>query len=104
MPVRREDVLAVARLARLSMDAAEADRMAGQLNGILAHMDALRDIDLDGVPPFVLDVEGGAPLRDDVPDADPLLRRPADVAAAWRDGFFVVPRLAAQGGGTEDSG
>ncbi|HSJ05470.1 MAG TPA: Asp-tRNA(Asn)/Glu-tRNA(Gln) amidotransferase subunit GatC [Longimicrobiales bacterium] len=104
MPVRREDVLAVARLARLSMDAAEADRMAGQLNGILAHMDALREIDVDGVPPFLLAAHGVARLRDDVTGADPLLREPADVAAAWRDGFFVVPRLEAQGGGAEDSG
>jgi aspartyl-tRNA(Asn)/glutamyl-tRNA(Gln) amidotransferase subunit C len=104
MSVRREDVLAVASLARLSMDAAEADRMTAQLNRILAHMDVLADIDLDGVPPFVLAVDGAAPLREDVPGADPLERHPADVAAAWRDGFFVVPRLAAQRGGAEDPG
>jgi aspartyl-tRNA(Asn)/glutamyl-tRNA(Gln) amidotransferase subunit C len=98
VPVTRDEVEAMARLARLRLDADEADRLAAQLSDILSHMDALRSAALDGVPPFSIAASDVAPPRGDVPGADPLLLPPATLAPVWRDGFFTVPRLAAQRG------
>lgn len=49
--IEREQVLHVARLARLRLDEAELDRATEQLSGILEHVDKLAELDLDGVPP-----------------------------------------------------
>jgi aspartyl-tRNA(Asn)/glutamyl-tRNA(Gln) amidotransferase subunit C len=96
--VTREDVLHVARLARLELSAAEVERFTAQLNGILAHVEELAGAvagpDAAGGDPADL-VAHGAPLRADEPGADPLHRGLADIAAGFEDGFFTVPRLPA---------
>ncbi|HEX7050266.1 MAG TPA: Asp-tRNA(Asn)/Glu-tRNA(Gln) amidotransferase subunit GatC [Longimicrobiales bacterium] len=95
MAVSREDVLHVARLARLRLSPEEVERFTTQLSGILAHVRELESVDVDRVEAFGGAAEGAAPLRseDAAPDA---LDFPLSVLApAWRDGFFVVPRLPA---------
>lgn len=104
MAVTREDVLMVARLARLALDPEELDRMTDQLNGILTHIEELRELSLEDVPPFEVAAEGAAPLRSDGPGADTLLHEPGSFAAEWRGGFFTVPRLAAQRGLDAEAG
>jgi aspartyl-tRNA(Asn)/glutamyl-tRNA(Gln) amidotransferase subunit C len=91
--VSRDQVLAIAALARLRLDADEADTFARQLSDILQHVDSLgqaetADAGDDATAAHVL-------LRTDVPSADPLHRAPHLFAPAWADGFFTVPRLAA---------
>ena len=49
--IDREQVLHVARLARLRLDDAEVETMAGELSGILGHVDRIANLDLDGVEP-----------------------------------------------------
>ncbi|HSK19224.1 MAG TPA: Asp-tRNA(Asn)/Glu-tRNA(Gln) amidotransferase subunit GatC [Longimicrobiales bacterium] len=107
MPTR-EEVRAVARLARLSFSDTELDRMAGDLRDILAQARALRTIAAS--PAAGADAalaadesaavgENAAALRDDVPGSDPLAVPPSYIAPDWRDGFFAVPRLPTHGGG-----
>jgi aspartyl-tRNA(Asn)/glutamyl-tRNA(Gln) amidotransferase subunit C len=98
MPVTREEVLAVARLARLVLEAGELNRMTGELNGILAHVGELRDVPIDGVPAFMVGGAGDPLVRSDLAGADPMHREPATIAPAWSEGFFTVPRVAAHGG------
>lgn len=87
----------VARLARLRLGDAEAERLAEDMSGILAHFDALDRVEDQG------DSEGpqGRDLeprtRADAPGPDPLATGPEDLAPDWRGGFFVVPRLPALG-------
>ena len=49
--IDREQVLHVARLARLSLTDEETERMATELSGILDHVEAIGALDLEGVPP-----------------------------------------------------
>ena len=49
--IDREQVLHVARLARLRLDEEEVERMAGELSGILGHVDRIAELDLEGVEP-----------------------------------------------------
>ncbi|HUZ83452.1 MAG TPA: Asp-tRNA(Asn)/Glu-tRNA(Gln) amidotransferase subunit GatC [Gaiellales bacterium] len=51
MAISDDEVLHVARLARLSLTADEVAAMAGQLSTILSHVDALSGLDLTGVAP-----------------------------------------------------
>lgn len=91
------DVRHVARLARLELDESEVARLTRELEGVLAHMDRIAGLELEPAGP---DPEGRGltpVLRPDRPDADPLAFGPEAMAPDWRDGFFVVPRLAALG-------
>jgi aspartyl-tRNA(Asn)/glutamyl-tRNA(Gln) amidotransferase subunit C len=65
--IDREQVLHVARLARLELTEDEVERMAGELSGILEHIDAISALDLDGVPPTSHVVDVPDALRPDVP-------------------------------------
>jgi aspartyl-tRNA(Asn)/glutamyl-tRNA(Gln) amidotransferase subunit C len=86
----RAQVLHVARLARLDLNDEEVDRMAAELSKVLDHIEAIRELDLEGVPPtsHVIDVVNV--LRADEPT--PSLPREVILAAApepVNDGFGV---------------
>lgn len=51
MPVSRDDVLYVARLARLRVEEQELGRYAEQLSTILGHIDKISQVDLSEVEP-----------------------------------------------------
>jgi aspartyl-tRNA(Asn)/glutamyl-tRNA(Gln) amidotransferase subunit C len=88
--IDREQVLHVARLARLELDDDEVTRMTGELSAILDHIEKISTLDLDGVPPtsHVVDVPNA--LRPDEPR--PSLPREVALANAPsvdEDGFSV---------------
>lgn len=76
--IDREQVLHVARLARLRLSEAEVETMVGELSGILDHVDRIGKLDLEGDEPTSHVVELENVLRPDVPR--PSL--PPDVALA----------------------
>ncbi|MBV8396990.1 MAG: Asp-tRNA(Asn)/Glu-tRNA(Gln) amidotransferase subunit GatC [Actinobacteria bacterium] len=51
MAITREEVLHVARLARLELSDAEVERFREQLSAILDAVSKVSELDLDGVPP-----------------------------------------------------
>jgi aspartyl-tRNA(Asn)/glutamyl-tRNA(Gln) amidotransferase subunit C len=65
--IEREQVLHVAKLARLRLSDAEVEKMAGELSGILEHVDRIAELDLDDVPPTSHVVELENVLRPDEP-------------------------------------
>jgi aspartyl-tRNA(Asn)/glutamyl-tRNA(Gln) amidotransferase subunit C len=86
----RDQVLHVARLARLELGEQEVARMAEELSNVLDHIEKIRELDLDGVEPtsHVIDVVNA--LRPD--DPTPSLPREVILAAApepLHDGFGV---------------
>jgi aspartyl-tRNA(Asn)/glutamyl-tRNA(Gln) amidotransferase subunit C len=95
MSVTPDDVRHVARLARVGLEEPRIPALVNELNGILAHMDVLQQVDVDGVTDDRAHAQ--APLRDDALPSDVLLRTRETFAPAARDGFFLVPRLATHG-------
>ncbi len=94
--IDREQVLHVARLARLELDDDEVTRMAEELSGILGHVDRMSQIDLDGVPPTTHVVEVTGALRADVPRPSWAREVMLAAAPAERDGGFLVPSPQAE--------
>ncbi len=64
--IDRDQVLHVARLARLELADDEVDRVAGELSGILGHIETMSRLDLEGVPPTSHVVDVTDALREDV--------------------------------------
>ena len=63
----RDQVLHVARLARLELDPDEVTRMAAELSHVLEHVDRIRELDLEGTPPTSHAVDVGTVTRPDEP-------------------------------------
>lgn len=98
MSVDRAEVDRIARLARLSLEDEEADRLTGEMNLILAYAEQLRSADSErsrGTSPRQADQQpeaiGG--VRDETGSPDPLSEGPGAFAPEWVEGFFVVPPL-----------
>ncbi len=51
MKLSREEVLHIARLARLGLTETEVDRLREQLSNILENFEVLQQVDTSGVPP-----------------------------------------------------
>ena len=62
-----EQVLHVAKLARLALADDEAQEMQAQLDAILEYMQDLDELDVSDVPPTLHSIPMNAPLRADVP-------------------------------------
>ncbi len=94
--IDREQVLHVARLARLKLSEGELERIAAELSGILEHVDRISELDLDDVEPTSHVVALENVLRPDVPD--PSLSPEAALANApdAADGTFRVPSPQAE--------
>jgi aspartyl-tRNA(Asn)/glutamyl-tRNA(Gln) amidotransferase subunit C len=87
----RLQVLHVARLARLELTDDEVEKMAAELSHVLDHIEKIRELDLQDVPPTSHVVEVTDALRPDEPR--PCLPRDVVLAAAPEplEGGFGVP-------------
>jgi aspartyl-tRNA(Asn)/glutamyl-tRNA(Gln) amidotransferase subunit C len=88
--IDREQVLHVARLARLELSEDEVAKMAGELSKILQHIEKIGALDLGDVPPTTHVVEVANALRADVPrECLPREVALANAPAVADDGFSV---------------
>lgn len=89
--IDRDEVLHVARLARLELTDAEVERMTVELGKVLDSIAKIGELDLEGVPPTSHVVDVSNALRAD----EPRPSLPRDVALAQApavaDGGFAVP-------------
>ena len=94
--IDRDQVLHVARLARLELTEAELEKMAGELSGILDHVERMNELELNGVEPTSHVVALENVLRAD----EPWESLPRDVALASApepsEGAFRVPSPQAE--------
>ena len=91
MAITRDDVLHVARLARLELSDEEVERFGGQLSAILDAVGKVSELDLEDVPPTSHPLDLVNVFGEDAPR--PSLSREEALANAPdpEDGFFGVP-------------
>jgi aspartyl-tRNA(Asn)/glutamyl-tRNA(Gln) amidotransferase subunit C len=88
--IERDEVLHVARLARLQLSEEELEPMARELSAVIDHVARIGELDLQDVPPTSHVIEVTGALRAD----EPLPSLPRDVVlgqapAVSADGFLV---------------
>jgi aspartyl-tRNA(Asn)/glutamyl-tRNA(Gln) amidotransferase subunit C len=93
MSVDKDTVRRIARLARLALEEDRVEPMVQELNGILAWVEQLKEVDVEGVAPMTSVVRQRLKMRDDVvtdaDNADALMLN----APGHEDHFFVVPKV-----------
>jgi aspartyl-tRNA(Asn)/glutamyl-tRNA(Gln) amidotransferase subunit C len=88
-----EQIARIAELARLELSAADSAAMQQQLNGILAMVDAMGEVDTQGVEPMSHPQQAMQRLRaDEVTERD---RREhfQSRAPEVEDGLYLVPKV-----------
>jgi aspartyl-tRNA(Asn)/glutamyl-tRNA(Gln) amidotransferase subunit C len=98
MSVDTATVAKIAALARIKVSETELAAMVPELNGILAWVEQLGEVDVTGIEPMTAVIENRLRLREDVINADPLSggdRRDSVLAnaPAREHGFFGVPKV-----------
>jgi aspartyl-tRNA(Asn)/glutamyl-tRNA(Gln) amidotransferase subunit C len=89
--IDRDQVLHVARLARLQLTDEEVERMASELSGILEHVERIAALDLDDVEPTAHVIELENVLRPDEPRPSWPREKVLEAAPEPDDGSFRVP-------------
>ncbi len=93
MKLTVEQVRHVATLARLSLTAEEEERYATQLSAILDAVEALRELDTEGVEPTAYAAFGESLLRDDVVRESLGAERAVANAPDTSGTSFAVPKV-----------
>src|ERR1041384_571094 len=92
MSVTREEVLRIAQLAELHVDEEQLPLLVEQMSRILDYVAQLNQLPAGGPKPFLAGPDATRFRADEVKPI-PLARPPADMAPAFKDGYFLVPKL-----------
>lgn len=93
MSVDVATVKRVARLARLAVTEEEAQRMMGELNGILGFVEQLSEVDVTGIEPMTSVTPMVMKKRQDVVTDGNIAERVVANAPLTDNNFFQVPKV-----------
>ena len=93
MSIDEKTVRKVAKLARLALPEERVAPMAKELNGIMAWIEQLNEVDVEGVEPMTTPVAMEMPMREDVVTDGNIRDQVLANAPRTEDGFFVVPKV-----------
>jgi len=93
MQISLTDVYRIAHLARIEIDAADAEEIRAKLASIFGLIEELVAVDTTGVEPMAHAQEVTLPLRDDLATEPDLRERYQAVAPAVEDGLYLVPKV-----------
>ena len=93
MSVSRDEVLRIAQLAELDVDDDALPEIATQMSRILDYVAQLSAIPTNGTVKTFVPGPDAMRFRPDEVAPSPLMFGPAQFAPAFKEGFFVVPKL-----------
>jgi aspartyl-tRNA(Asn)/glutamyl-tRNA(Gln) amidotransferase subunit C len=93
MSVDAATVKRVAHLARISIDDARADQMAGELTKILGWVEQLGEVDTSGVEPLSAVIPNALRWREDLVTDGNVQDKVLQNAPRAEYGFFAVPKV-----------
>ena len=93
MKISREEIVNVAKLARLTLDESLTAKLADQIGDILNYVDTLEKVNTDGVAPTNHALSLSNAFREDVVIPSPGTDAALANAPAKEDGCFVVPKI-----------
>ena len=93
MSVDSAAVRRIARLARIAVSDAETPHLQGEINAILAFVEELGAVNVEGVEPMTSVIPMKLPLRADVVTDGQIERLVLANAPLAEDDFFLVPKV-----------
>ncbi len=93
MSVDLAAVRRIAHLARIAVSDAEAPHLQNEINAILSFVEALNEVDVQGVEPMTSVIPMKLPMREDVVTDGGIPSLVLANAPLTEDGFFLVPKV-----------
>ena len=93
MSVDQATVRRIAHLARIAVSEAEVPHLQAEINAILAFVEELGAVDVEGVEPMTSVIPMKLPMRDDVVTDGEIAPLVLANAPLTEDGFFLVPKV-----------
>ena len=93
MAVDLSAVRRIAHLARIGVSDTEIPHLQGEINAILAFVEALGEVDVEGVEPMTSVTPMRLPMRDDIVTDGEIVGKVLANAPLTEDGFFLVPKV-----------
>jgi len=93
MALDNADILKIAKLARLQVDADQVDNYANSISSILDLVDAMQKVDTDGVEPLANPLDAQQRLRADEVTATNKRDEFMAIAPKSEAGLFLVPKV-----------
>lgn len=93
MRISREEVVKVARLARLTLPEAQIERMAADMDAMLDYVATLENVKTDGIIPTAHAVPMANAFRDDLLHTSLERNQVLAAAPAASNGTFLVPKV-----------
>ncbi len=93
MSVDKDTVRRIAKLARIALEEERVAPMERELNGILAWVEQLQEVNVEGVAPMTSVVAQKLKMRDDLVTDGGFADAIVANAPASEDNFFVVPKV-----------
>ena len=93
MSVNADTVRRIAHLARISVADGEVEHLRGELNAMLAFVEQLSEVNVEGVEPMTSVTPMAMKKRDDVVTDGGIAEDIVKNAPATADHFFLVPKV-----------
>jgi aspartyl-tRNA(Asn)/glutamyl-tRNA(Gln) amidotransferase subunit C len=93
MSVDADQVRRIAHLARIAVADEEVEHLKGELNAILAFVEQLSEVNVDGVEPMTSVTPMAMKMRQDVVTDGGIPDEIVRNAPATEDHFFLVPKV-----------
>jgi len=93
MPISHEEVLRIARLARLDVRPEDATALLERLNRVLALVEEMRRADTSGVEPMAHPLDAVQRLRADAVTEADQRELYQSVAPSAQEGLYLVPKV-----------
>jgi aspartyl-tRNA(Asn)/glutamyl-tRNA(Gln) amidotransferase subunit C len=93
MSVDQATVRRIAHLARIAVTDAEVPHLQSEINAILAFVEDLAKVDVEGVEPMTSVIPMKLPMREDVVTDGEIQKLILANAPLTEDGFFLVPKV-----------
>ena len=93
MSVDQATVRRIAHLARIAVTDAEVPHLQSEINAILAFVEDLGKVDVEGIEPMTSVIPMKLPMREDVVTDGEIQSLILANAPLTEDGFFLVPKV-----------
>jgi aspartyl-tRNA(Asn)/glutamyl-tRNA(Gln) amidotransferase subunit C len=93
MSIDKDTARKVAHLARIAVKEEDLPKLAGELSAVLAFMEQLNEVDVDGIEPMTSVTPMRLKRRQDVVTDGNIQAQILKNAPDAREGFFAVPKV-----------
>ena len=93
MALDNADILNIAKLARLQVDASQVDNYASSISSILNLVDSMQQVDTDGIETLANPLDAQQRLRADQVTASNKRDEYLAIAPKTEAGLFLVPKV-----------